>query len=286
MKQENAKNVEIPEFRIKFTKEEKDQDRSRSKLYEITDDSKMNVSITKSAANPSPSENIGMTRNSVKKIEKLNTVSAEELKSKLRSKSVSKAEVEEGDQQSLSQTKRNKFGKHSSSSLLKEKIGSSQNYFINNVKINANMSNKNIIQLEYDTKESIVKNPLLSDNPITMKVSEAKIVESWKDFDEISEPITPVKLTDTINKEFKTNNSNIVSFVSKKTKKKSPKKIVKEKHRSIPSRVEKIEEANEKNKQQKVIVSKKIQIKENLKVQVSQNKFKTLNDIKPPNTIK
>ena len=287
-------NIEIPEFRIKLNNDDQEyENKSRSRLYEITDDSKIDNSQVKLVTNPSPSEKNINTRNSVKKMEKLNTLTVDEMKSKLRARSVSKAnndhnESGEMERQSLSQIKKNRYGKHSSSSLLKEKIGSNNNYFLNSVKLNANMSNKNIIKLEYDTKESIVKNQLISDKPITMKVTEAKIIETWRDFDEASEPMTPVKFVDTINKEFKTNNSNIVNFVSKKNRKSPKKKKNKLKNISVPSYIEKIEEANETSKKKpiKEKITKKIQLKENYKIQPLQDKSKISNEVKPPNTIR
>lgn len=281
-KQENAKNIEIPEFKIKLNNEQEDNRKSKLKLGEITNDSKVNNSIAKSAVNPSPVENIATTRNSTKKLDKINTDSSTNFISKLRSNSVAKLANEEEERPSLSQSKKRRLAKHSSSSLLKEKIESNQNYFLGSVKINANMSSKDIIKLEYDTKESVVKHPLLSDNPVIMKVSEARIVESWGNFDEASEPITPVRLADTINKQ-KTNTSHVIEYVPKKTPKKSPIKVAKTKHKSVPARVEKIEQAN---KQPKVKPPKKIQLKENFKIQASQSKVKPSGEGKAPNTIK
>ena len=164
-------------------------------------------------------EPIQSARNSIRKVTKLNTLTVDELKSKLRAKSVSKLvdEISNSNKESKpsSNVQKQRAENHSSSSIQKLKMKSDSTSILNSIKINSNISNKNIMKIEFNDKDMSTKRALASDKRIKLKFNEEKVPEMFKEDEQLSEPVTPIKFVDIINKNFKTNNDNIMRFVSK-----------------------------------------------------------------------
>lgn len=224
--------VKVPEFAIKVQ-----ENRSTPKIDEITDDSK---DETGRIARPQPLgkfETDTSSRSSLKKIDILQTLTVEDPRTKLRAKSVNREKIETDGIQKRDEVqttnKSRMSGKHSITLSSNHNEENNSN-FVSSVKINSNIF-RDIFKINHTHKDSVVHNRLLSDKPLNLKIKEARIVDEWREQEERSEPLTPVKFTDSINKQYVSNREKPLLQIKHTAIKEPPRKRKKVKSTTKPN---------------------------------------------------
>lgn len=207
---------EVPEFKIILNKNDQSvkskpiDDRSLPKIDTVHSQR----SVTKSTFTKA------ISRNNADSTKRVNTLTAPEFKIKNRAKSVSRfsnsrKNSEQGEIQIPSKSRWP--GSIAATSMINEKIDTNVNYLLNKTK-NTNFGNS--MKVNYNKKESLVEHKGLSENPVKMVIRETQLKEKFREEDDYTEPMTPIKFSEMQAKEgYRMHNHNIMNFLTKQTEK-------------------------------------------------------------------